>query len=212
MHISVEASLKKLKTSYIDIYYVHWWDHYTSVEEVMNGLHNLVTQGKVLYLVRFPRTVFGAFTKRKIREYPIRLLGSYLKLTNMLGSLEKLLSLFIKEPGLSCSVTLNVTSSLCAAQKVSYVHVENSTADTKLQGMGLAPWNVIAGGRLRSDAEEKKREESGEAGRSMGGRDWKRTEVERKVSNALEQVSKELGGGYSVSAGKSIVNCLSMKD
>lgn len=51
MHLSVEASLKKLKTSYIDIYYVHWWDHYTSVEEVMNGLHNLVTQGKVLYLV-----------------------------------------------------------------------------------------------------------------------------------------------------------------
>ena len=30
--------------------YVHWWDHVTSIEEVMNGLHNLVVQGKVLYL------------------------------------------------------------------------------------------------------------------------------------------------------------------
>ncbi|KAG9315942.1 aryl-alcohol dehydrogenase [NADP(+)] [Chiua virens] len=50
MHISVEASLKKLRTSYIDILYVHWWDWETSVEEIMNGLHVLVQQGKVLYL------------------------------------------------------------------------------------------------------------------------------------------------------------------
>ncbi|KAJ7609510.1 Aldo/keto reductase [Roridomyces roridus] len=51
MHISVEASLKKLRTTYIDILYVHWWDWDTGVEEVMNGLHNLVVQGKVLYLI-----------------------------------------------------------------------------------------------------------------------------------------------------------------
>ena len=52
MHVSVEASLKKLRTDYIDILYVHWWDYDTPIEEVMNGLHNLVTSGKVLYLVR----------------------------------------------------------------------------------------------------------------------------------------------------------------
>ena len=52
MHLSVEASLKKLRTTYIDILYVHWWDWETSIEEVMNGLHTLVQQGKVLYLVR----------------------------------------------------------------------------------------------------------------------------------------------------------------
>lgn len=77
--------------------------------------------------------------------------------------------------------------------------------DSRIQGMGLAPWNVIAAGRLRSDAEERKREESGEAGRTLGGRDWKRSEVERKVSNALEQVSQELGGDYSVSAGINLI-------
>ena len=32
---------------------MHWWDWTTSVEEVMNALHNLVIQGKVLYLVRY---------------------------------------------------------------------------------------------------------------------------------------------------------------
>ncbi|KAJ7132250.1 NADP-dependent oxidoreductase domain-containing protein [Mycena epipterygia] len=50
MHTSVEASLKKLRTTYIDILYIHWWDWSTGIEEVMNGLHNLVVQGKVLYL------------------------------------------------------------------------------------------------------------------------------------------------------------------
>ena len=50
LHISVEESLKKLRTSYIDILYIHWWDYTCRVEEVMNGLHHLVAQGKVLYL------------------------------------------------------------------------------------------------------------------------------------------------------------------
>lgn len=53
MHVSVEASLKKLRTTYIDILYVHWWDWRCTIEEVMNGLHHLVAQGKVLYLVRY---------------------------------------------------------------------------------------------------------------------------------------------------------------
>ncbi|KAK0449027.1 NADP-dependent oxidoreductase domain-containing protein [Desarmillaria tabescens] len=50
MHISVEASLKKLRTSYIDILYVHWWDYETSIPEIMDSLHNLVAARKVLYL------------------------------------------------------------------------------------------------------------------------------------------------------------------
>jgi len=52
MTVSVENSLKKLRTSYIDILYIHWWDWDTSIKEVMDGLHNLVASGKVLYLVR----------------------------------------------------------------------------------------------------------------------------------------------------------------
>ncbi|KAF4616912.1 hypothetical protein D9613_008394 [Agrocybe pediades] len=50
LHISLEASLKKLRTNYVDLLYIHWWDWDTSVEEVMKSLHHLVAQGKVLYL------------------------------------------------------------------------------------------------------------------------------------------------------------------
>jgi len=47
---AVEASLKRMKTDYIDLYWVHIWDQITPVEEVMRGLDDLVRQGKVLYV------------------------------------------------------------------------------------------------------------------------------------------------------------------
>src|SRR5258707_8909479 len=47
---ALEASLKRLKTDYIDLYWVHIWDQITRVEEVMRGLDALVRQGKVLYV------------------------------------------------------------------------------------------------------------------------------------------------------------------
>ncbi|KAK3323638.1 norsolorinic acid reductase [Cercophora scortea] len=50
LHTSVQASLKKLQTDYIDLLYVHWWDFNTSIPELMHSLNNLVTSGKVLYL------------------------------------------------------------------------------------------------------------------------------------------------------------------
>ena len=46
---AVEASLSRLQTDYIDLYWVHIWDQMTPVEEVMRGLDDLVRQGKVLY-------------------------------------------------------------------------------------------------------------------------------------------------------------------
>jgi aryl-alcohol dehydrogenase-like predicted oxidoreductase len=50
LHVSVEASLKKLQTDYIDLLFVHWWDHATSIPELMQSLNHLVASGKVLYL------------------------------------------------------------------------------------------------------------------------------------------------------------------
>jgi len=43
---AVEASLKRLRTDYIDLYWVHIWDQITPVEEVMRGLDDLVRAGE----------------------------------------------------------------------------------------------------------------------------------------------------------------------
>jgi aryl-alcohol dehydrogenase-like predicted oxidoreductase len=46
---AVEASLKRLKTDYIDMYWLHIWDLITPIEEVMRAFDDLVRKGKLLY-------------------------------------------------------------------------------------------------------------------------------------------------------------------
>ncbi len=47
---SLEASLKRLGTDHIDLFWVHAWDFMTPVDEVMRALDDVVRQGKVLYI------------------------------------------------------------------------------------------------------------------------------------------------------------------
>ncbi len=47
---SVEESLKRLNTDFIDLFYLHIWDQLTPIDEVMRGLDDLVKQGKVNYI------------------------------------------------------------------------------------------------------------------------------------------------------------------
>jgi len=46
---SVEGSLKRLNTDFIDILYLHAWDFLTPIEEVLRGIDDLVKSGKILY-------------------------------------------------------------------------------------------------------------------------------------------------------------------
>ncbi|WP_158829461.1 aldo/keto reductase [Mucilaginibacter lacusdianchii] len=46
---SVEDSLKRLKTDFIDVLYLHIWDNITPIDEVLRGLDDLIRQGKVNY-------------------------------------------------------------------------------------------------------------------------------------------------------------------
>jgi aryl-alcohol dehydrogenase-like predicted oxidoreductase len=47
---SVEESLKRLKTDFIDLFYLHIWDDITPIDEVLRGMDDLVRQGKVNYV------------------------------------------------------------------------------------------------------------------------------------------------------------------
>lgn len=47
---SVEKSLSRLGVDYIDLYFVHWWDFTTPVEEVQRALDDLIRAGKILHI------------------------------------------------------------------------------------------------------------------------------------------------------------------
>jgi aryl-alcohol dehydrogenase-like predicted oxidoreductase len=58
-------------------------------------------------------------------------------------------------------------------------------------GMALAPWNILAAGKFRTDAEEEERHKTGEY-RKMRG-EWERNEDEKRISAMLEKVAHEVG-------------------
>ncbi|ESK93935.1 putative aryl-alcohol dehydrogenase [Moniliophthora roreri MCA 2997] len=160
LYLSVEASLKKLRTSYIDLLYVHWWDWDTSVEEVMDALHTLVLNRKVLYL--------------GISDTPAWLVSQA--------------NLYAKAYGKTPFVVYQGKwSVLDRSFERDIIPMARSL------GLALAPWGVLGSGKLRTDAEEQRRLENGEEGRKPMGMDWKRTEDEVKMSQALEKVAKEVG-------------------
>ena len=46
---SLEGSLKRLNTDYVDVLYLHAWDFMTPIDEVLRSLDDLVRAGKILY-------------------------------------------------------------------------------------------------------------------------------------------------------------------
>ncbi|MQA85656.1 MAG: aldo/keto reductase [Streptosporangiales bacterium] len=47
---SIDASLNRLGTDYVDLYQIHRWDHETPIEETMAALHDVVQAGKARYI------------------------------------------------------------------------------------------------------------------------------------------------------------------
>jgi 1-deoxyxylulose-5-phosphate synthase len=47
---SIDASLKRLGTDYVDLYQIHRWDYETPIEETLEALHDVVRMGKARYI------------------------------------------------------------------------------------------------------------------------------------------------------------------
>jgi aryl-alcohol dehydrogenase-like predicted oxidoreductase len=50
LRLSLETSLRRLRTDYLDIYWVHVWDRHTPIEETMRALDDEVRGGRILYV------------------------------------------------------------------------------------------------------------------------------------------------------------------
>ncbi|TCM45712.1 aldo/keto reductase [Kribbella sp. VKM Ac-2568] len=49
LRLALESSLRRLRTDHLDIYWVHFWDRHTPVEETLRALDDAVRTGKILY-------------------------------------------------------------------------------------------------------------------------------------------------------------------
>ncbi|KAH9908659.1 norsolorinic acid reductase [Xylariomycetidae sp. FL2044] len=150
LHVSVNASLQKLQTDYIDILYVHWWDWTTSIPELMQSLNRLVIAGKVLYL---GASDMPAWVVSKANEYA-------------------------RNHGLR---------PFCVYQGRWSAAKRDMERDiipmTKAEGMGLAPWGVLGGGKFKTEEQRTK----------TGGRVAEASQTDINVSRALESVARRHG-------------------
>ncbi|KAI0643569.1 Aldo/keto reductase [Trametes meyenii] len=170
--LSVDTSLQRLRTDYIDILYVHFWGQETDVEEMMDGLHTLVLSGKVLYLIRLPSGVsdFPAWLIVKANAYA-------------------------RANGKTPFVIFQASYSVFERD------IEREILPMcRHEGLALAVFSVLAKGHVRTDAEEARRKASGEGGRTIMGGAWERTSEERAVCQVLECVTREAGVGNNVGA------------
>lgn len=151
MHVSVEASLRKLQTDYIDLLYVHWWDGSTSIPEMMQALNQLVLAGKVLYL---GVSDTPAWVVSKANEYA-RAHG---------------LRQFCVYQGRWSAANRDFEREIIPM--------------VRAEGMGLAPWGALGGGKFKTDAQRQTR---------VSGRSGEASEVDIKVSKALEAIAARKG-------------------
>ncbi|EGY21883.1 hypothetical protein VD0002_g4300 [Verticillium dahliae] len=158
LHMSVRDSLRKLQTDYIDLLYVHWWDWTTSIEELMDSLHILVEQGKVLYL--------GA------SDTPAWVVSAANTYARAHG----------KTPFSIYQGRWNVLLRDFERDIIPMAHHF---------GMALCPWDVLGGGKFQSKKQIEARAKAGEGLRSFFGAE--QTDIERRVSEALEEVATEHG-------------------
>ena len=50
MMLSLETSLRRLRTDHVDVYWLHLYDRHTPIDETMRALDDAVRAGKVLYI------------------------------------------------------------------------------------------------------------------------------------------------------------------
>jgi len=186
LYLSVESSLKKLRTEYIDLLYVHWYDWHTSIEEIMRSLHALVMQRKVLYLVCFRLIWYSDFI----------ILTFFKGISDSPAWVVAKANQYARDHALTPFVVYQGRWNIMDRE-----FEREIIPMARSEGLALAPWAVLAGGKIRTDAEEERRRQTGEKGRVIFEPSWERNDHEKAVCRALEKVAFEIGA-KNITSGK----------
>ncbi|CAN8099613.1 unnamed protein product [Discula destructiva] len=162
MRLSLEASLQKLQTSYIDLFYLHHWDFTVSIPELMHSLNDLVRAGKVNYLaISDVPAWLVAQCNEYARAHALRPFAVYQGMWN-----------------------------------AGFRDMERDIIPMcKHNGMGIAPYGVLAQGRFQTEAGFRARE------KNNPGRNFVPLSTrDRQVSKVLEELADKRGAGTSLLA------------
>lgn len=189
LYTTVQASLKKLRTDYIDIMYVHWFDFTTSIEEIMQSLNQLVLSGKVLYL---GISDTPAWVVSRANEC---MLFSYQVISHLCITVEQ-----SPKPSdkYKADSTTDARSHGLRQFSVYQGHWSCAARDferdiipmCKAEGMALAPWGALGGGYFKTDGERTQTQQNKNSGRNIPVMD---TSNHRKVGKVLEEIGRIKG-------------------
>jgi len=158
---SVANSLKNLQTDYIDLLYVHWWDYTISIPELMQALDALVRNGTVLALgVSDTPAWIVSKANEYARSHGLRQFSVY-------------------------QGRWNLTNRDLERDIVPMCSVVNNG-----EAMGICPWDVLGGGRYKTDEQVAEQQKSGDKGRDMKAAGLGRAEIDIKAAGVLDKVAK----------------------
>ena len=188
LHTTVRASLEKLRTDYIDIFYVHWFDFTTSIEEIMQSLNQLVLAGKVLYLGISDTPAWVVSRANECERFSLcRLVSLPFRTLFHLPAI-----------GTDPNTIVDARSHGLRPFSVYQGHWSCAARDferdiipmCKAEGMALAPWGALGGGYFKTDSERRAVRESRHGGRNIPVMD---TSNHAKVGKVLEEIGRLKG-------------------
>lgn len=177
LRVSLEASLKKMQTDYIDLLYVHWWDFTTSIPELMQSLDAVVKSGKVLYLGISDTPAWVVSKANQCKPFP-----PFLPLAAGRGT-GRNLAIDARDHGLR---QFSVYQGRWSAAERDFEREIIPMA--REEGMALAPWGALGGGHFTT--EEKRA--NNEQGRNFGPVGEKHIAVSKKLEALAKAKSTQI--------------------
>ena len=136
---ALDASLKRLRTDYVDLYWLHIWDGTTPVDELMRAFDDMVRQGKVLYtaISDTPAWKIAQLQTYAEQHAMTRFACTQVEYSLVERTIEREIAPMCRELGLGLLPWSPLAGGILAGK---YTH-EDMEAEQKLLASGVDPFN-----------------------------------------------------------------------